>query len=92
MTGVQTCALPIFAAGAVGWKLHGPLTDPSFRAEEAVYAAAGVDPPPGEEIKVASPTRAATIATVLSASAPALPAPAALRREPRAALQRLWGQ
>jgi 4-amino-4-deoxy-L-arabinose transferase-like glycosyltransferase len=36
---VTTAAL--LAVGAVGWKLHGPLTDPSFHAEEAVYIAAG---------------------------------------------------
>ena len=64
----------------------------AFAISQAVYAAAGVDPPPGEEIMVASPTKAATIATVLSASAPALPAPAAPGLAPRAALQRLWGQ
>jgi 4-amino-4-deoxy-L-arabinose transferase-like glycosyltransferase len=44
-TELQAAALvtaaALLAAGAVGWKLHGPLTDPSFRAEEAVYAAAG---------------------------------------------------
>ena len=51
-----------------------------------------LDPPPGEEIMVASPTKAATIPVVLSAAAPALPAPAAPGLAPRAALQRLWGQ
>jgi hypothetical protein len=34
-------AAALLAAAAVGWKLHGPLTDPSFGAEEAVYVAAG---------------------------------------------------
>ena len=44
-TEPQTVALvtaaSLLVAGAVGWKLHSPLTDPSFRAEEAVYVAAG---------------------------------------------------
>jgi 4-amino-4-deoxy-L-arabinose transferase-like glycosyltransferase len=44
-TELQAAALvtaaALLAAGAVAWKLHGPLTDPSFRAEEAVYVAAG---------------------------------------------------
>jgi 4-amino-4-deoxy-L-arabinose transferase-like glycosyltransferase len=31
----------LVAAAAVSWKLHGPLTDRSFRTEEAVYVAAG---------------------------------------------------
>ena len=63
----------------------------AFAISQAVYAAAGVDPPPGEEIMVASPTKAAAIPVVLSAAAPALPAAAAPGLAPRAALQRLWG-
>jgi adenylate cyclase len=64
----------------------------AFAISQAVYAAAGLDPPPGEEIMVASPTKAAAIPVVLSATAPVLPAPAAPGLAPRAALQRLWGQ
>ncbi len=64
----------------------------AFAISQAVYAAAGVEPPPAETIMVAAPTAAAAIPAVLSASAPVLPAPAALGREPRAALQRLLGQ
>jgi hypothetical protein len=64
----------------------------AFAISQAVYAAAGVEPPPAETIMVASASAAAAIPTVLSAAAPALPAPAALGREPRAALQRLLGQ
>ena len=58
----------------------------AFAISQAVYAAAGVEPPPGETIMVASASAAAAIPTVLSAASPALPAPAALGREPRAAL------
>ena len=64
----------------------------AFAISQAVYAAAGVDPPAGEEIMVASPTAKAAIPVVLSAAAPALPAAAAPGLAPRAALQRLWGQ
>jgi adenylate cyclase len=64
----------------------------AFAISQAVYAAAGVEPPPAETIMVASASAAAAIPTVLSAAAPALPAPVALGREPRAALQRLLGQ
>ena len=64
----------------------------AFAISQAVYAAAGLDPPPGEEIMVASPTATAAIPVVLSAAAPSLPAPAAPGLAPRAALQRLWGQ
>ena len=64
----------------------------AFAISQAVYAAAGVEAPPAETITVAAPSAAAAIPAVLSASAPALPAPAALGREPRAALQRLLGQ
>ena len=64
----------------------------AFAISQAVYAAAGLDPPPGEEIMVASPTATAAIPVVLSAAAPALPAAAAPGLAPRAALQRLWGQ
>ena len=62
----------------------------AFAISQAVYAAADLDPPPGEEIMVALPTSTAAIPVVLSAAAPALPAAPGLA--PRAALQRLWGQ
>ena len=64
----------------------------AFAISQTVYAAAGVEPPPAETIMVATPTAAAATPAVLSAAAPALPAPAALGGEPRAALQRLLGQ
>jgi hypothetical protein len=44
-TELQAAALvtsaALLVAGAVSWKLHGPLTDRSFRADAAVYTAAG---------------------------------------------------
>jgi 4-amino-4-deoxy-L-arabinose transferase-like glycosyltransferase len=46
VTDVQAAALvtgaALFAAGAVGWKLHAPLTDPAFSTERALYVAAGL--------------------------------------------------
>jgi 4-amino-4-deoxy-L-arabinose transferase-like glycosyltransferase len=36
---VTACAM--LAAGALAWKLHAPLTDPSFRAQQTLYVAAG---------------------------------------------------
>jgi hypothetical protein len=45
LTDVQSAAAVTFTAllvaGAVSWKLHGPLTDRSFGKEESVYVAAG---------------------------------------------------
>jgi 4-amino-4-deoxy-L-arabinose transferase-like glycosyltransferase len=45
LADVQSAAAVTFAAllaaGVVGWKLHGPLTDRSFGQEESVYVAAG---------------------------------------------------
>jgi 4-amino-4-deoxy-L-arabinose transferase-like glycosyltransferase len=41
VTAVVTGAA-LLAAGAVGGKLHGPLTDTAFSAERAVYVAAGL--------------------------------------------------
>ena len=66
--------------------------DAAFAISQAVYAAAGVDPPAGDEITVASPTAKVVIPVILSAAAPALPAAAAPGLAPRAALQRRWGQ
>ena len=63
----------------------------TFAISKPLCAAAGVDPPPGEEVTVRPPASDAPVAASLSQSAPAPPPSAAmLLRERRLALQRLW--